>query len=138
MAWEWFGRGKQEIAEWTGFLEQGVRLEGRLELPGTFRINGLAKAHLVSQQVLILGDKARVEGQIDGNVVIIEGRFDGVITARTRVEVQPKGVVTGEIHTPCLIIEPGAIFDGQCHMIADEDAAQPITIPIRSSASQAS
>lgn len=138
MPWEWFGRDKQEITEWTGFLEKGVRLEGRLELPGTFRINAFAKGHLVSQHVLILGEEACVEGQIEGSVVIIEGKFDGIITARTRVEVQPKGVVTGEIHTPCLVMEPGAIFDGQCHMIAEADAAQPITIPIRSPASKAS
>ena len=74
MAWEWLGRSKQEVAEWTGFLEQGVRLDGRLEFPGTFRINGFAKGHLLSQHVLILGDEACVEGQINGNVVIIEGK----------------------------------------------------------------
>ena len=132
MSWQLGGRDKQESGEWTGFLEQGVKLEGKLEFPGTFRINGIAKGHLISEQTLILGENASVEGQIDGNLVIIGGKFEGVITARGRVEVQPKGVVNGEIHTPCLVIEPGAVFDGQCHMHGESTATQPITIPIRS------
>jgi len=46
--------------------------------------------------------------------VVISGHFDGVIFARGRVEIQPKGVVTGEVHSPCLVIDPGGIFDGRC------------------------
>lgn len=132
MAWKWSGRGKQGGGdEWIGFLDKGVRLEGTLELPGTFRLDGQVKGNIISQQSLILGEGAKVEGQIEGNHVVVSGRFDGVIFAKGRVEIQPKGVVTGEIHTPCLIIEPGGIFDGRCHMLASAQAAKPFTIPIR-------
>lgn len=128
----WFDRKKQESGDWTGFLEKGVRLDGRLECPGTFRIDSAVKGILVSEHVLILGQNAIVEGQIQGNSVLIEGRFDGMIQAKVKVEIQPKAIVTGEIHTPCLIIEPGAVFDGQCHMLSRAHNAKPITIPIRS------
>jgi cytoskeletal protein CcmA (bactofilin family) len=63
--------------------------------------------------------------------VVIAGKFDGVIFAKGRVEIQAKGVVTGEIHTPCLMIEPGGIFDGRCHMLAASESTKPLTIPIR-------
>ncbi|HEX2711144.1 MAG TPA: polymer-forming cytoskeletal protein [Candidatus Acidoferrales bacterium] len=132
MTWRWSTGGKQPSAdEWTGFLDKGVRLVGTLELPGTFRLDGQVKGNIVSQQSLILGEGARVEGQIEGNHVVVAGRFDGVIFAKGRVEIQAKGVVTGEIHAPCLVIEPGGIFDGQCHMLASSPAAKPLTIPIR-------
>ncbi len=132
MAWRWSSRSKQQRAdEWTGFLDKGVRLEGTLELPGTFRLDGQVKGNIVSQQSLILGEGARVEGQIEGNHVVVSGRFDGVIFAKGRVEIQPKGVVTGEIHAPCLVIDPGGIFDGRCHMLGSSPAAKPLTIPIR-------
>src|SRR6204780_38208 len=134
MALGWFDRKRQDSGEWTGFLEQGVRLEGRLESAGTFRIDSAGKGTPVSEDTLILGEHATVEGQIIGNYVVITGRFDGTIQARGRVEIQPKAIVTGEIHTPCLIIEPGAVFDGRCHMLSATEAAKPITIPIRSAA----
>jgi cytoskeletal protein CcmA (bactofilin family) len=137
MAWGWFDRKRQESTEWTGFLEQGVKLEGKLESTGTFRIDSAMKGTLVSEDTLVLGEHASIEGRIVGNRVIIAGRFDGSIEARGRVEIQPNAIVTGEIHTPCLIIEPGAIFDGKCHMPTPAEGAKPIAIPIRSAASQA-
>ena len=136
MAGFWSSKTKEERTgdEWTGFLEKGVQLEGPLAVTGTFRVDGQVKGNIVSEHSLVLGEDARVEGQIEGNHVVIAGRFDGVIFAKGRVEIQAKGVVTGEIHTPCLVIEPGAIFDGRCHMLASSEAAKPLTIPIRTAA----
>jgi cytoskeletal protein CcmA (bactofilin family) len=133
----WFGRKRHDSGEWTGFLEQGVKLEGRLESSGTFRIDSIVRGNLVSYETLILGEKSDVEGQIDGRYVIVGGHFDGIIKASVKVQIQSKAIVTGEIHTPCLVMEPGAIFDGRCHMLSSSEAAAPITIPIRSAAAHA-
>jgi len=134
MALGWFDRKKHESGDWTGILEQGVKITGRIESSGTFRLDSAMKGTLVSEETLILGANATVEGEIIGNHVVIAGRFDGTIQAKGKVEIQPSGVVTGEIHTPCLVMEPGAVFDGLCHMLASSEAAKPIAIPIRSSA----
>jgi cytoskeletal protein CcmA (bactofilin family) len=132
MAGKWFGKGEQgEAGEWIGFLDKGVKLEGTLELSGTFRIDATVKGNIISGQSLILGENAKVEGQIEGNHIVVGGRFDGVILAKARVEIQAKGVVTGEIHSPCLVIEAGGIFDGRCHMLASSESTQSVTIPIR-------
>lgn len=136
----WFERNKRhDSGEWTGFLERGVKLEGKLESTGTFRIDSDMKGTLVSEETLILGEHATVEGEIHGNYVIIAGRFNGIIRAKGKVEIQTKAIVTGEIHTPCLVMEPGAIFDGRCHMLSANatQTAKPITIPIRSAAAHA-
>ena len=130
----WFDRKRQDSGEWTGFLERTVKIEGRLEASGTFRIDSTMKGTLVSGEMLIIGEHALIEGEITGNHVIIAGRFDGTIHARGKVEIQPRAIVTGEIETQCLVIEPGAVFDGRCHMLPATQAAKMITIPIRSSA----
>ncbi|HMI53738.1 MAG TPA: polymer-forming cytoskeletal protein [Candidatus Saccharimonadales bacterium] len=132
MAWKWPGTGKSggNSEEWTGFIDQGVSLEGTLQVKGTFRIDGNVKGNIISEQTVILGEGAKVEGQIEGNRVVIAGRFDGVIFAKGRVEIEAKGVVTGEVHSPCMVIDPGGIFDGRCHMLASSDAASGVTIPI--------
>jgi cytoskeletal protein CcmA (bactofilin family) len=133
MALKWLGSSKSagSSEEWTGFIDQGVTLEGTLQVTGTFRIDGKVKGNIISEQTIILGDAAKVEGQIEGNRVVISGRFDGVIFAKGRVEIQAKGVVTGEVHSPCMVIDPGGIFDGRCHMLASSDSAATVTIPIR-------
>jgi cytoskeletal protein CcmA (bactofilin family) len=132
MAWAWLDRRQSEAPEWTGFLEKGVRLEGRLEASGTLRIDSAIKGTLVSEGLLILGEHAQAEGKILGNRVIILGRFTGTIHAKGRVEIHPKAIVSAEVHTPCLAIEPGSVFDGECHMPQPADAAKPLAISIRS------
>jgi cytoskeletal protein CcmA (bactofilin family) len=132
MAWGWFDKKRNDSGEWTGFLEQGVKVEGKIEATGTFRIDTAMKGTVVSEQKLVIGGHAAIEGEIECNYVVIAGRFDGTIRAKGKVEIQTKAIVTGEIYTPCLLIEPGAVFDGQCHMLAPSQAAKPITIPIRS------
>ena len=141
MALSWFDRKSQDCGVWTGFLEKGVRFEGKLEVPGTFRLDAAVKGTLISAGTLILGEHSSMEGTIDGNTVTIGGRFDGIINAKGKVELQTGAIVIAEIHTPCLIIEPGAVFDGRCHMLAMPQAKtetpKTITIPIRSAAAQA-
>ncbi|MGB2628813.1 MAG: polymer-forming cytoskeletal protein [Candidatus Acidiferrum sp.] len=132
MAWKWPGTSRDGLTEeWTGFIDQGVTVEGTLTVTGTFRIDGKMKGNIISEQTVILGESAKVEGQIEGNRIVIAGRFDGVIFAKGRVEIQPKGVVTGEVHAPCMVVDPGGIFDGHCHMLASSDASAGVTIPIR-------
>jgi cytoskeletal protein CcmA (bactofilin family) len=130
MPWKHSKRSRSESAQFAGFLDKSVRFEGTLEFPGTFRLEAQVRGTIISSHTLILGEGARVEGQIEGAHVVIGGRFDGVIFAKGRVEIQSKGIVTGEIHTPCLLIEPGGVFDGQCHMLATSEAAKPLTSPI--------
>lgn len=141
MALSWFDRKLQDSSEWTGFLEKGVRFEGKLEVHGTFRLDAAIKGTLVSAGTLILGEHSSMEGTIEGNAVTIGGRFDGIVNATGKVEIQTGAIVVAEIHTPCLIIEPGAVFDGRCHMLsatqAKTESRKTITIPIRSAAAQA-
>ena len=135
MAWKWPISSKNNAGEeWTGFIDQGVSIEGTLTVTGTFRVDGHLKGNIISEQTIILGENAKVEGQIEGNRVVIAGRFDGVIFAKGRVEIEARGVVTGEVHSPCMVIDPGGIFDGRCHMLASTDTSASVTIPIRAAA----
>jgi len=62
--------------DWSGFLDKTVRFEGTLEFSGTLRIEAQVKGNIISDQTLVLGEGARVEGQIEGNHVIISGHFE--------------------------------------------------------------
>ncbi len=132
MAWAWLDRKQTESSEWSGFLEKGVRLEGKLETSGTLRIDSAMKGTIASEGMLILGEHAQVEGEIIGDRVVILGRFTGTIRAKGRVEIHPRAIVSAEVHSPCMMIEPGSIFDGECHMPQSNEASKPVAIPIRS------
>lgn len=133
MVWGWLNQKRSESSEWTGFLDQGVKIEGRLEAPGTFRIDSLVKGTLVSDETLIVGEHGFVEGFITGKHVLIAGRVDAIIHAKGKVELQANAIVTGEVHSSCLVIEPGAAFNGQFFLNREgQESEAPIFIPVRS------
>ena len=61
MAWKWPASSKNSTSEeWTGFIDQGVTLEGTLTVKGTFRVNGKVKGNIISEQTVILGEGAKL------------------------------------------------------------------------------
>jgi len=132
MPWQWLEKRESEGEDWTGFLERGVRLQGDLATTGTFRINSAVSGRISSDGTLILGEQAEVEGELEGRIVLIGGKFTGTVRSAERVEIQSSAVVQGDIYCPCVSIGVGAIFHGRCHMPATVHGPEPITIPIRS------
>jgi cytoskeletal protein CcmA (bactofilin family) len=132
MDWPWQNAQRQSSEEWAGFLDDRVRIEGKLESKGTLRINSAVKGSLVCEATLIIGAQATVEGQLTGKQIVIAGRVDGIIHAESRVEIQMNAIVSGEIYSPCLVVAPGALFDGQFHMVREGQTDETVAVPIRS------
>ena len=118
----WFDRKRHDSGEWTGFLDQGVKLEGRLECPGTFRIDSAMKGTLVSHETLILGEHAKVEGQIDRQLRDHRRPFRRHDKSLRQSRNSNQSHRHGRNPCPCLIMEPGAMFDGRCHMLSATEA----------------
>jgi cytoskeletal protein CcmA (bactofilin family) len=131
MQWPFLQTPEAGETAWTGFVEAGVQIEGHLVLPGTFRIDGKVKGTISSERTLILGEHADIQGQIEGDTVVIHGTFEGLVIARTRVEIRAKGFLKGEVRTPCLIVEPGGTCEGECHVLRSEVPDAPLQISIR-------
>ena len=65
---------------------------------------------------------APVEAAVEVSVAQIYGTVNGDITATKRIELGRVAKVTGNIQTPALVIEQGAIFEGSCRMAQQRDA----------------
>ena len=122
--------------DWAGFLDREARVEGTLEVPGTFRFDGALKGKIVSGQVLVLGETSEVEGEIEGERVTIYGRFRGTLRASAQVEIHAGAAVAGDLYAPCLILEPGSRFEGQCYLDVAGAQTGPLLVPIRASVPQ--
>ena len=72
---------------------------------------------------LVILRSARVDAHVDVAVAIIGGTINGDIVARERVEIGPNAKIYGNIWTRSIEIKNGAIFEGVCTMIAEEQIA---------------
>jgi cytoskeletal protein CcmA (bactofilin family) len=107
---------KGKSGELNGFLDRGATFKGELEFEDTMRIDGRFHGKIVSKNELIVGESATIEGDILVGRVAISGTVIGKIVASQRVEIHRNGKVYSDIDTPALIIEEGAIFQGNCVM----------------------
>ncbi|MCP2519222.1 polymer-forming cytoskeletal protein [SCandidatus Aminicenantes bacterium Aminicenantia_JdfR_composite] len=107
---------KEKNDEICGFIDQGTEFNGNLKFNGTFRIDGNFKGKIVSNSKLIVGEKGKVEAEIDIGHLIVSGEVKGKINAKEKVEVYSKGKVYGDIITPKLMVEEGAFFHASCKM----------------------
>lgn len=97
-------------------LDKDAQFEGKLTFEGKVQILGKFTGEIFSQGTLIIGEGAQVDGNIDIDTVIIQGKVQGKIVAATRIEMHPPALVTGEIAAPNLVISEGALFEGSCSM----------------------
>ena len=107
---------KGKSGELNGFLDRGSLFKGELEFEDTMRIDGRFNGRITSKNELIVGESAQIEGDIHVGRVAISGTVIGKIVADQRVEIHRNGKVYCDIDTPALIIEEGAIFQGNCVM----------------------
>jgi len=114
----------------VGLLEPGVEIEGKLTISsGILRLNTHFKGQIDSMATVIVADKGEVEGEVHTRIISITGRVKGNVHATERLEIKEHGVVHGDIYTPCLVIDPGGYFEGQCHMPAPEPTPEAQTAP---------
>jgi cytoskeletal protein CcmA (bactofilin family) len=137
---KWMGSNKAPAGaeDWIGFLDKGVKLEGTLELAGTFRIDGEIRGAVRSKERVIIGPDGRVEGEVIAAIVTVSGKVNGKVNGLNRVEIQPTGQVEGEVFTPCLVMEAGGVIEGRCHMRAETKPArapQPLPVPAHAGSS---
>jgi len=108
-------------------LSEGSEIEGKVTFERKSRIHGIIKGEVYGNDgsCIIVADTCKVEGQIIGDEIIVDGYVRGKIFARSRVVLSSSARVFGSIETPSLQVEFGACFDGQTLM----ENARPITTP---------
>jgi cytoskeletal protein CcmA (bactofilin family) len=111
--------------ELKAFLGEGTNFKGVLAFEGTVRIDGKLEGEVVTNDTLIIGEKAIVNAEINVGSIAINGKITGNITAKDRVDIHSSGEVYGNIQTPVLTIEEGVVFQGQCNMRNFEEKKIP-------------
>jgi cytoskeletal protein CcmA (bactofilin family) len=106
-------------------LGRGVRLEGKLTFSGTVRVDATFQGSIVTDGILIVGDAAKVDADITCGTVVVEGEVNGNVTARESVEIRRTAKVRGDVETPSLSVERGAVFEGASRRSGARASATP-------------
>jgi cytoskeletal protein CcmA (bactofilin family) len=114
----------------NALLGRGSEFEGKLTFEGTVRIDGKFTGSIVTNDVLVVGEGAKVSAEIACGTIIIHGEINGNIKARNTVEMHHPAKVRGNVETPVLMVEKGVMFEGQTKMEGVEKATpRPAAVP---------
>ncbi len=102
----------------SGFVGHGTTLTGETEFHAMLRVDGHLIGTVSSDTgTLIIG----ANGQVDANIIVaaamINGTVNGDIVASEKLHLGRTARVMGNIQSPRLVVEEGAVLEGSCSMI---------------------
>jgi len=97
-------------------LGESTVFEGTLIVPHSLRIDGRVKGKIDVGEVLTVGPSGIIEADIKAKSAIIGGKVTGNVLVEDRVELENKASIIGDIRTRDLVINEGAVFQGNCSM----------------------
>ncbi len=90
--------------------------QGTLTAKGSLRIDGRVDGSVVDAKTVTIGKSGKVKGDVSCEVCYVCGEIRGNITALDHVEALAGCRIDGDIRSPKVMLEEGALFNGSCSM----------------------
>jgi len=109
----------------NGFVGHGTVLTGETYFNSMLRVDGQLTGKVVSEDgTLIVGSTGQVDADVSVAGAVINGTVNGDIIATEKLELGRTSRVVGNVQTPRLIVEDGAILEGACSMVRQIEAIE--------------
>ena len=105
------------------FISEGTRITGEVAAEHDLRVEGAVKGTVAVGGTLVLGPTGAVEGDVTAKSATLAGHLTGNIRVQEKLVLEGKSVLLGDLQTRELVIQEGAIFQGQCAMDANSRPA---------------
>ena len=104
---------KGNIDESKTVLGSNAVFKGELNFKHTLSIDGEFEGKLTTSDKLIVAEQGAVLANIEAGTVICRGKITGNIIASQKVEIHSTGKILGDVLSPALMIELGAVILGR-------------------------
>ena len=84
------------------------------------------RGEITSQNTLIVGESGEIQASIQSSSIVISGTVEGDIVGAKKVVLHKTARVNGDVETPCIVIEEGAVFNGQERWLEVTVAGEPL------------
>ena len=101
-------------------IGKGSAISGNMKVNGFIRIDGDIDGSLETDGNVIVGENARIRGDLTAKSVIIGGIIKGNIKANESVKILAEAAVIGDVISRKVQVDGSAIIHGHCISIKDE------------------
>jgi cytoskeletal protein CcmA (bactofilin family) len=110
------GQDPEKYGKVRSALGPGTVIQGKLSFDTTVSIDGKLSGEVVSSKAIIVGAGGDVDAVMNVASLVVRGRVKGKIVATETVELLSGAQLEGEVQTPSLMVEEGAILRATCSM----------------------
>ncbi len=97
-------------------IDRSSAFDGVLRTARNLRIEGQAKGEVYCDGTLYIEEGGQVDARIVSANISVAGTMTGEILCHGKLEILPTGRVSGRVATASLIIQEGAIYEGELRM----------------------
>lgn len=105
-----------EVIQSETRVGKGVIFNGDLETSGNVRIDGYIVGNVKSKSRVVLGDTAKIFGELLAQNAEIAGEIKGRLLVNDILSLKATSVIEGDIRCNKLIVESGAVINGSTQM----------------------
>lgn len=107
-----------------------IKIKGEVSGGEDLVIDGSVEGSIdLNSNQLTVGDSGKVKADIKGKTVIVNGQVTGDITGGEKVIISKNGNVRGNIVTPRMTLEDGAVFKGSIDMDPNDSSGSKASSP---------
>jgi cytoskeletal protein CcmA (bactofilin family) len=97
-------------------LTNGSKIIGKIFADSDFRIDGEVEGTISCNGKVVIGQKGFLKGSITCVNAEVIGTVDGDLVVSETLSLRSTAVISGDVKTKVLMVEPNAIFNGTCSM----------------------
>jgi cytoskeletal protein CcmA (bactofilin family) len=113
--------GKRDDFSINTIIGPNSRINGDFETGGFTRVDGSVQGNLTARGRVVIGEKARIRGNVSGTSVTIGGVVCGSVIASERLIILSTALVLGDIVTWRIQADEGCLIHGKVAVCPTEE-----------------
>src|SRR3954471_20015286 len=113
-------------------IDRNSVFDGTFQTTRNLKVEGEVKGTIECKGTLFVASGATVAAKVEADNVTVAGDLNGEVRCRGRLQIMPSGKVRGKVNTQTLVINEGALYEGQLEMSPVESGisvSQPKPLP---------
>ena len=104
----------------ASLIDRHSAFDGVFRSQRDLRVEGELKGNVTCEGTLFVSEGATIVATVEAEHITVAGELSGEIRCRGRLQILPSGRVRASVSTGSLVIQEGAIYEGQLEMAGIE------------------
>ncbi len=107
----------------TTVVAEDLEIKGTIRFKSSVMLKGVFEGEIFSEGLLVVGATAQVTASINTKTLISHGSITGNVVAGEQIVLKNTATHSGDLNSPFIMIENGAVFNGSCVMDRRQSAS---------------